>query len=103
MAFSRWSRRSASVSSFFSSAASSSTLGAETFFLGLAVGVFLAGVESPFGVLGAFSFVTLGVFLGCRTLVTTIDFVGQCHGHVHYSAYLGPFAVAVGFLFALLR
>ena len=69
MAFSRWSRRSASVSSFFSSAASSSTLGAETFFLGLAVDAFLAGVESPFGVLGAFSFVTLGVFLGYHILV----------------------------------
>ena len=69
MAFSRWSRRSASVISFFSSAASSSTFGAETFFLGLAVDAFLAGVESPFGVLGAFSFVTLGVFLGCHVLI----------------------------------
>lgn len=69
MAFSRWSRRSASVSSFFSSVDSSSALGAVTFFLGFALEAFFAGVASPFGVLGALSFVTLGVFLGCRLSV----------------------------------
>jgi hypothetical protein len=77
MAFSRWSRRSASVSSFFSSAVSSSALGAVTFFLGLAVEAFFAGVESPpFGVLGALSFVTLGVFLGCYRLVSVLPSIG---------------------------
>jgi hypothetical protein len=91
------------VSSFFSSAASSSTLGAETFFLGLAVEAFLAGVESPLGVLGAFSFVTLGVFLGYHVLVMTWGFASHCRWQTHDRAYLGPFAVAVGFLFALLR
>jgi hypothetical protein len=63
------------VSSFFSSAVSSSTLGAVTFFLGLAVEAFFAGVESPpFGVFGALSFVTLGVFFGYYKLVNVVVF-----------------------------